>query len=261
MKPSHLLVAIAALTVSVRAVDEQTVTVKGSSIKNGMVVVGAHLQGKPTELDCQIKYPSCSQPQPGEYSIRTATADEGIYQDCTNVVLSKPSGAAKEKTGVYCWLNATDCYLGCPAEAVHVETIPAVVPDTVLESPPNSTQSLTMTRMGNGYMFGDSAAFRTYETADHIEALVWYGTFRTEQDAKRGIKQSLKRFKVTGKERIKDPNGRVIGDRIVAAPKQRTKAFMVIQRQGLNYWIIQSISLGVATQVAGLIDPPRQDKR
>jgi hypothetical protein len=89
---------------------------------------------------------------------------------------------------------------------------------------------------------------------------VWYGTFRTEEEAERGIRQSLKEHRVTDREQVKDPSGHVIGDRIVAVPKEQKKAFMVIQKQGLNFWIIQSISMTVATQVAGLIDPPRQDK-
>ena len=116
-----------------------------------------------------------------------------------------------------------------------------------------------MTTIGNGDMFGHRAGFRTYEAQNHTEALVWYTTFRTEQEAKRAIKQSLKEHKVTGKERIKDLNGRVIGDRITGAPREQKKAFMVIRRQGLNCWIIQSISLEVAMQVDGLIEPP-QDK-
>ena len=119
-------------------------------------------------------------------------------------------------------------------------------------NPPNNDQSLTMTAIGNGSMFGHQAAFRTYETLDHTEALVWYGTFRTEQEGKHAVKQSLREYKITGKEGIKDLSGRVIGDRIVATPKQKEKAFMVIQRQGLNYWITQSISLRVAMQVARL---------
>jgi hypothetical protein len=113
-----------------------------------------------------------------------------------------------------------------------------------------------MTAIGDGYMFGQRAAFRTYVTQDHTEALVWYATFRTEQEAKNAIKQSLKQHKVTCREHVKDLNRRVIGDRIGAAPKQQMKAFMVIQKQGLNCWIIQSVSPTVAMQVAGLIEPP-----
>jgi hypothetical protein len=127
--------------------------------------------------------------------------------------------------------------------------------------PPSGEQSLEMTAIGNGHLFGRQAAFRTYETPDHTQALVWYGTFQSEQEAKRGTKQWLKEHKVTSKEDIKDLNGRLICDRITATPKQEKKAFMVIQKQGLNYWIIQSISLPVAMQVAGLIEPPPDDKQ
>jgi hypothetical protein len=90
---------------------------------------------------------------------------------------------------------------------------------------------------------------------------VWYGKFTSEQEAKREMKQCLEGNKVTRKENVKDLNGRVIGTRILAAPKQRQKPFIVIQKQGLSYWIIQSISLEVATQVAGLIEPPAYDRK
>jgi hypothetical protein len=126
---------------------------------------------------------------------------------------------------------------------------------------PNDNHSLKMTAIGDGYMFGRHSAFRTYETPDQTEALVWYGAFLTEEEAKRAIKQSLKGHNVTRREHVVALNGRVIGDRIVAAPKKQKKAFMVIQRQGLNYWIIQSVSAVVAIQVAGLIDPPRDDNK
>ena len=106
-------------------------------------------------------------------------------------------------------------------------------------------------------MFGHRAAFRTYETTDHTEALVWYGTFRTEQEAKQGIQQSLRMHKVTSEEQIKNLGGVVIGNRLVAVAKEKGKAFMVIQKQGLDYWIIQSISLPLAMQVAGLIEPAK----
>lgn len=125
-------VAIAVLAVSLRAADKQSVTVKSSSIENRAVRVIAYSQGKPTELDCNIGLSSCSQPQPGEYMMRPATADEGIYNDCTNVVLLKSSGAAKEKIGVYCWAKEGDCYIASCVE-VQVETIPAAVPETALE--------------------------------------------------------------------------------------------------------------------------------
>lgn len=123
-------------------------------------------------------------------------------------------------------------------------------------SPPNGDQSLKMTATGEGDMFGRHAVFRTYETPDHTEALEWYGEFRSEQESKLATKLSLKEHRITGEEPVKDLNGHVIGDRIVAAPKDEKKAFMVIRTHGLNYWIIQSISLAVAMQADGLIEPP-----
>jgi hypothetical protein len=85
---------------------------------------------------------------------------------------------------------------------------------------------------------------------------VWYTTFRTEQEAKHAIKKSIREYKITGKKHIKELSGRAIGDRITGTPRGQDKAFMIIRRQGLNCWIIQSISLEVAMQVDGLIDPP-----
>jgi hypothetical protein len=113
-----------------------------------------------------------------------------------------------------------------------------------------------MTRIGEGYMFGRHAAVRTYETPDHTEALVWYGEFRSEEESKLATELTLKEHTITSTEHVKDLNGHVIGDRIVAAPQEEKKAFMVVRKHGLNYWIIQSISLAVAMQVDELIEPP-----
>lgn len=123
-------------------------------------------------------------------------------------------------------------------------------------SPPNGDQSLKTTKIGEGYMFGRHAAFRTYESPDHTEALVWYGEFRSEEESKLATDLSLKEHRITGTEHVKDLNGHVIGDRIVAAPKEEKKAFVVIRKHGLNYWITQSVSLAVAMQADALVEPP-----
>jgi hypothetical protein len=104
-------------------------------------------------------------------------------------------------------------------------------------------------------MFGRHAAFRTYETPDHTEALVWYGKFRSVEESKLATELLVKEHRIAGTEHVKDLDGNVIGYRIVAAPKDKKKAFMVIRKQGPNYWIIQSISLAVAMQVDELIEP------
>src|SRR5512144_1077917 len=82
---------------------------------------------------------------------------------------------------------------------------------------PNGDQSLKMTKIGEGDMFGRHAAFRTYETPDHLEALVWYGEFRSEEESKFATELSLEEHTITGREPIKDQNGRAIGERIIAA--------------------------------------------
>lgn len=125
-----------------------------------------------------------------------------------------------------------------------------------LTTPLTDYQTLTMTRIGDGWMFGRRAAFRTYESSNHTEALVWYCAFGSEDEARHAVRQSLKAHKVTGRELIRNPNGRVIGYRIIAAPKQRNKAFMIVQRQGLNCWFIQSVSMNVAMRLDTLIEPP-----
>ena len=101
-----------ALSLRAHAADEQTVTVKNVSIAKDDVSVQAELQGKSIHLWCSTSSPFCAEPASGEYSVvRAVTADDAIYQDCTDVVLFKSSGVTKEKVGVYCWLDSGDCYM------------------------------------------------------------------------------------------------------------------------------------------------------
>jgi NTF2 fold immunity protein len=113
-----------ALSLRAHAADEQTVTVKNVSIAKDDVSVKAELQGKSIHLWCSTSSPFCAEPASGEYSmVRAVTADDAIYQDCTDVVLFKSSGVTKEKVGVYCWLDSGDCYMSC-GSPLNVETIP-----------------------------------------------------------------------------------------------------------------------------------------
>jgi hypothetical protein len=116
-----------ALSLRAHAADEQTVTVKNVSIAKDDVLVKAELQGKPIHLWCSTSSPFCADPASGEYSMVPAvTADDAIYQDCTDVVLFKSSGVTKEKVGVYCWLDSGDCYMSCGSPA-NVETFPLLM--------------------------------------------------------------------------------------------------------------------------------------
>lgn len=106
-----LLLTIALVCSPVLATDEQAITVTESSIDQNAVRLKAILHGESHEFVCGRKLPSCSEVVPGEYTMVLAAAAEGIYQDCTNVLLYKSSGAAREKVGVYCWASSGDCYM------------------------------------------------------------------------------------------------------------------------------------------------------
>jgi len=133
VKPRYFLIALAAFALPLHAADEQNVIVKTLSAEKGRVALNADLQGKHSELTCDTHYSSCSQPQPGDYTMRPATAEESIYEDCTNVVLLKPLSAHKEKIGVYCWLNSgnDDCHI-VSCQRVEVATTISDLPSVIV---------------------------------------------------------------------------------------------------------------------------------
>ena len=142
VKPSHSLLIIAAILCGqVHAADEQAVIVKTSSVADKAVMVHADVQGKPTEFECDTSARFCSEPQPGEYRMLPAGADESIYNDCTNVVLYKfgSDHAAKEKVGVYCWLGAGGSYINS-SSALNVEPVRAVPSEVLSGSRPGSPE-------------------------------------------------------------------------------------------------------------------------
>jgi hypothetical protein len=127
----------------------QSVTVNKSSVANGSVSVEAESAGKAVELDCDLGSESCSAPAPGSYVMLKATA-EGIYNDCTNVVLYKRTGAGgKEKVGVYCWLNDGVCYMGaCDSFAQSPAQTSRGSVTTNLVSPDGSLAAASLTSKG-----------------------------------------------------------------------------------------------------------------
>jgi hypothetical protein len=141
--PSICFLLVATTWLPLRASDGEAVVVKSSSVENRLVSLHAELAGKKTAFTCVVDSPSCASVQPGEYIMVRAEAEEGIYNDCTNVVLYKSSSDAKKKLGVYCWLN-DDCYMfNCTP--VKAQTIPAsdsdeaISPKTVSSDQPAKT--------------------------------------------------------------------------------------------------------------------------
>jgi hypothetical protein len=92
---------IVAATLPLSALDAKSVVVKSSSTAKGVVMVEAELAGKDAEFECFVGQSLCSALARGEYLMVRANASEGIYNDCTNVVIYKAtSSEAKEKLGV-----------------------------------------------------------------------------------------------------------------------------------------------------------------
>jgi hypothetical protein len=124
VKRSGYFLVIALVCLPVLASDEQNLIVTSSSTVKNVVLVKGNLQGKPTEFSCIVSAPSCSEPSPGEYTMVRAAGGDAIYEDCTDVVLYKSSGNAKERVGVYCWGGSGECYSCSP---VQIETFSAPI--------------------------------------------------------------------------------------------------------------------------------------
>jgi hypothetical protein len=106
-------------------------------------------------------------------------------------------------------------------------------------------------------MLGRWAFCRVYEASDGARSIVWFGTFASEEQAKSAIKQWIQPIKVTRKDQAKDQNGNVIGERIVGSGynhKTGETAYVVIRRDILNYWQIESTSLPDALELDAWID-------
>ena len=118
-------------------------------------------------------------------------------------------------------------------------------------------RDLVVTRICNGLMLGRGASCRVYEASDGTQSVVWSGTFASDEQAKTAIKQWIQPIKVTRKDQAKDRNGKVIGERIVGSGwnhKTDDTSYVVIRRDILNYWRIESKSLPDAMQLDASID-------
>ena len=104
---------------------------------------------------------------------------------------------------------------------------------------------------------GHHGGFRIYAAPDGTKAQVTYAHFESGRDAKRQIRHWLKLAKkVTSKEQKKNQGGSVIGERVEAITqnaKSGEKEFLIIRRNGLNCYLVQSLSLPAAKQVENLI--------
>jgi len=86
------------------AQDKSLITVKDTTVNNGVVIVNIHDSGKPFELQCNQSAPRCAAPQPGSYWMVRLAKNHGMY-DCANVDLYAQSANTENPDNVlgeYC---------------------------------------------------------------------------------------------------------------------------------------------------------------
>ncbi len=122
-------------------------------------------------------------------------------------------------------------------------------------------QGLKMITIGEGRLAsGEKTGFRIYETPNGRRAKVLYTTFASLQNADRQIEDWLKAAQtvITREKDTKTKDGHLVNDRIVALAEiqdsgKAKQGFVIIRRDGLDGYLIGSVSLELATQVEGLI--------
>jgi len=97
---------------SLVAQEKSTVTVKGSEVSNGVIILNVHQtvaarQEKASfDLQCTKSQPDCAKPPEGDYLMVRLPKNWGTY-DCVNVDLYPASGspASSQKIGEYCLID------------------------------------------------------------------------------------------------------------------------------------------------------------
>jgi hypothetical protein len=105
---------------------------------------------------------------------------------------------------------------------------------------------------------GHTTGFRIYKAPDGTEGQIHYTKFDSLEPAELQIEEWVKTTRaVTSREHNQNRGGQLITDRILAVadlPKSDKKEFVIIRRDDLNCYLIESASLQVALQVEGLIE-------
>ena len=105
---------------------------------------------------------------------------------------------------------------------------------------------------------GQLTVFRVYKTPDGTEGQVHYTQFNSLEPAELEIEKWVNSTRtVTSREHDATKGGQLISDRILAVmdlPKSDKKEFVIIRRDYLNCYFIESVSLQVALQIEGLIE-------
>ncbi len=118
-------------------------------------------------------------------------------------------------------------------------------------------EDLEITSLGEIRMVaGRRGIFRTYKSSDGTTGSIVFGQFRSLRDATRQTEEWLKLAKtITSQEKKKDQRGQLIGLRVVGIEQNvesKKEGFLIVVRNGLNCYLIQSVSLPIATQIENI---------
>jgi hypothetical protein len=103
MKQSILLFLLLC-AVPLFAQDKSLITVKDTTVNNGVVLVNISESGKAFELQCNKAALNCIAPEPGSYWMVRLPKNHGLY-DCANVDLYAQSAGTENHNnilGEYC---------------------------------------------------------------------------------------------------------------------------------------------------------------
>lgn len=120
-------------------------------------------------------------------------------------------------------------------------------------------QNLKLLSIGNGRTaHGYDMAFRTYSDSEGTPGTVTYASFDSRQAAQQQIDDWIKVADViTSREQRQNESGSGFSDRIEARTHLNTnvnaKVYVIIRRDGMNCYLIQSSSMRVAGQIEALI--------
>jgi hypothetical protein len=86
--------------------DVRTITIKGSEVNNGVVVLAAREGKNSFELQCNKNVSGCAVLEPGNYLMVQLPKNHGVY-DCTNVDLYRTTTGSEvgDKLGQYCLME------------------------------------------------------------------------------------------------------------------------------------------------------------
>jgi hypothetical protein len=126
---------------------------------------------------------------------------------------------------------------------------------------PSTPTELELIAIGNGPIKkGETTGSRVYQAPDGTKGTMFYSKFDSLEAAQKHIEKAIKvTSRVISREQNQNNNnekGQLISDRILAVgnlPESHKEEFVLIRRDGLKCYFIESVSLQVAMQIEDLI--------